>query len=249
MKSERPTVDVFPDVASLMTAAADRVVRAAGARIAAAGRFSIALSGGSTPKALYELLAEPRYAALIDWSKAHVFWGDERVVPPRSADSNYRMANEALLERVPIPANHVHRILAEQGGDEAALSYEATLHTFFEGSREASFDILLLGMGPDGHIASLFPGTEPVHENERWVRPNVSPVPPVERVTLTPAILNRSASVLLLVTGAEKAGRLAQILEGPFDPARLPAQVIRPPNGDVRWLVDRLAASKLVGKE
>jgi 6-phosphogluconolactonase len=236
-------------VAAVMAAAADRVVRAAHTAIAKSGRFSIALSGGSTPKALYELLAEPRYAALVDWSKAHVFWGDERAVPPSSPDSNYRMANEALLRSVPIPENHVHRILAEDGVDKATLAYEAALRAFFENDAETTFDILLLGMGPDGHVASLFPGTEPVHESEHWVRPNVSPVPPNARVTLTPVVLNRAATVLMLVTGAEKAARLSEVLEGPSDPGRLPAQIIQPKSGEVRWLVDTEAASKLARKK
>lgn len=249
MLAERTQIEVFPDSSALVAAAAEHVVRAANEAIGRAGRFSIALSGGATPRPLYELLGSADCAGRVDWAKVHVFWGDERAVGPDAKESNYRMAKEALLDRVHVPVANVHRIEGELPPEVAAAAYERTLHEFFSGAGArglaASFDLLLLGLGPDGHVASLFPGTAPVHETERWVLPNRSPLPPAERVTLTGPVLNRSQQVLFLVAGADKAARVVEVLYGPFEPDRLPAQTIQPIDGTVHWFLDRAAASRL----
>jgi 6-phosphogluconolactonase len=249
MASARAHVEVFPDLSALVRAAAERVVGAANEAVQRSGRFAIALSGGSTPRPLYELLGSEAWAARVDWNKVHVFWGDERAVAPDAPQSNYRMAKEALLDRVPILASSVHRIQGELSPEAAATAYERTLREFFPEHSGASFDVLLLGLGPDGHVASLFPGTPALHETERWVVPNHSPVPPPERVTLTPPVLNRSRQVLFLVTGADKAERIVEVLDGPFEPERLPAQAIDLVAGTASWFFDRAAAARLAERK
>jgi 6-phosphogluconolactonase len=208
------------------------------------GRFTVALSGGSTPRRLYELLAAPPLRDRIDWSGLEIFWGDERAVPPDHPDSNYRMAHLALLSKVPIPPAQVHRIEAERADlDEAARRYEAELRAV--AGAGAALDLVLLGMGPDGHTASLFPFTAALDETARLVVPNFVPRLAAHRVTVTYPLLDRAASVLFLVAGADKAEALSEVLEGPPEPKRLPAQRVRPSSGRLEWLVDRAAAAKL----
>lgn len=243
-----PLIDlrVFPDGAELARGAAEEFVRRAGEAAHARGRFSMALSGGSTPRRLFALLADPAepYRDRIDWRAVHLFWGDERHVPPDHPESNYRMAREALIERVPIPAENVHRIRSEEpDAARAASLYEDDLRAFFRDAPR--FDFVLLGLGADAHTASLFPGTAAVHERERWVAAPWIGKLGTFRITLTPAVLNRAASVIFLVQGEEKAGALRAVLAGERDPDRWPAQVIRPENGEVLWLLDRAAASGL----
>jgi 6-phosphogluconolactonase len=250
MRAESTSVDVFSDVDSLMHAAADHVARAAETAVADRGRSAIALSGGSTPRRLYELLAREPYASRIDWERTHFFWGDERAVSPGSPDSNYRMALETLLGRVPVPVGNVHRIRGEEPAELAAALYEETLRGFFgsaspDSSPGTAFDVALLGMGADGHVASIFPGTPAVHEKIRWVVANRSPEPPSLRITLTPVLFNASANALFLVAGREKAEALFAVLEGRYDPDRLPAQAIRPTDGWVRFMTDQEAARHL----
>ena len=243
-----PLIDlrVFPDGAELARAAAEEFARRADEAIHARGRFSVALSGGSTPRRLFALLADPAapFRDRIDWRAVHLFWGDERHVPPDHPESNFRMAREALLDRVEIPTANVHRMRGEEpDAARAAALYEDELRSFF--GETPCFDLVLLGLGADAHTASLFPGTAAVREHERWVA-----APWIEklgtfRITLTPAVFDRVAAVIFLVQGEEKAGALRAVLSGNRDADCFPAQAVRPQDGEILWLVDRTAASGL----
>ena len=238
---------IVPSAAALASAAAERVVAAASAAIRARGRFVVALAGGSTPKALYTLLASTPVSPRIDWSRVDVFWGDERCCPPDDPGSNYRMTREVLLDRVAIPPEQVHRIRGEDDPVLAATSYERQLRTVFPST--SRFDLVLLGMGDNGHTASLFPGLSAVRELTRWVTAEYVPEVSMWRVTLTPAAINAAAAVLFLVAGAGKAAMLARVLEGPRVPDELPAQSIAPTDGSLTWLVDAAAAAQLKREE
>lgn len=211
------------------------------------GRFAVALSGGSTPKVMMELLAGPDFVEQVDWSRVHVFWGDERVVDPDDASSNYGMAQTALLSRVPIPPAQIHRMRGELDPHDAAVQYNEELQRFFAGP--TAFDLTFLGLGPDGHTASLFPGTSALAVRDSLCVANkvegnvVSPW----RLTLTYPALNASRAVIFLVQGEDKAGVVAEVIEGPRDPQRLPAQGIAPA-GTLTWLLDATAATKLKEK-
>ena len=243
-----PEIHVSPDPEALAREAARRFVAAASTATAARGRFVVALSGGSTPKALLRLLAEPPYRDEIDWSRVHVAWGDERCVPPDHDESNYRMAREALLDRVPIPPEQVYRPLGEEPDHQAAAdAYAATLRRIFGLARDEwpRFDLLHLGLGPEGHTASLFPGSPALGEREKLVA-----APWVEklgayRLTLTPPAINAAREVQFLVAGTEKASIVREVLRGPRDPNRLPAQVVAPTEGRLTWLLDAAAAAQL----
>jgi 6-phosphogluconolactonase len=241
-------IRVFPDVDSLSVASARDFVRCAGEAIAARGRFTVALSGGSTPKRLYQLLAAEPYRSQVVWGRVEIFWGDERCVPPDHPESNYRMAREAMLDHLPIPAEHIHRMEAERSDrDAAARDYEAVLARLFgvsAGGQPPALDLALMGMGPDGHTASLFPHTKALEETSRWVVANHVPQLNTNRLTLTRPILNRAREALFLVAGADKAERLTEVLAGPADPNRLPSQSIQP-DGQLLWFVDRAAAARL----
>ncbi len=245
-------VEVAPTAAALMDAAAEMLVGAAAEAIRTSGRFTLALSGGSTPKTLYALLATPRYAPRIDWARTHVFFGDERCVPPDDPSSNYRMAREALLDGVPLPSINVHRIRGEDDPAAAAAAYERELRTAFatpvgapRPRAGARFDLVLLGMGDNGHTASLFPNLRAVRETERWVMAEYVAEVSMWRVTLTPVVLNAAATAAFLVSGRDKAPMLHRVLEGPVDIDALPAQAIAPADGRLRWLVDAPAAAEL----
>jgi len=237
-------VRIFPDAASLAGRAAEQLIALAGTAVAEQGRCSIALSGGSTPKTLYELLATPLYAELVNWSQIHIFWGDERCVPPDHIDSCYRMAREALLDHVPLLPEHVHRIRGEIPPGQAAVQYEGILRQFFD-DQMPRFDLILLGMGDDGHTASLFPGTQALYEESRWVIENHVEVKQMWRVTLTKTAINAAANVMFLVSGEGKAQRLREVLQGEQNPYHLPAQMIKPENGSLTWFVDQAAARLL----
>jgi 6-phosphogluconolactonase len=231
---------VHPDAAGLARAAAEHFVTLATAAIAAHGQFVVALSGGSTPRATYTLLANDELAARVDWPRVRVFWGDERCVPPDHAGSNYRMARETLLDHVPLPTRNVHRIQGELPPDQAATAYQAELEAVLgAGGR---FDLILLGMGEDGHTASLFPSTAALHEQTRWVVAQYVDKLSAWRVTLTPVAINAAAHVTFLVYGVGKAERLREVLDGPRQPDVLPAQIVRPTDGRLLWLADAAAA-------
>jgi 6-phosphogluconolactonase len=242
-------VECFADRGSMVRVVAERVVERARHAIASRGRFLLTLSGGSTPQPVYELLATAPFATRIEWPRVHVFWGDERCVPPDHRDSNYRMAREALLDHVPLPPAHVHRIRGEDEPARAATDYEQLLHQLLgsqEVSPEHSFDLVLLGMGADGHTASLFPGSAAAAETQRWVVASPGPQPESWRVTLTQVPLNAAREVMFLVSGADKAERLKEVLEDRrADP--LPAQLIVPKCGALHWMIDAGAAKQLRG--
>jgi 6-phosphogluconolactonase len=247
-----PARRVAPDAAALMHLAAEEVAARAASAVRARGRFSVALSGGSTPRALYALLADPRapFRARVPWQAVQVFFGDERQVPPDHADSNYRMAREALLAHVPIPAESVHRVRGELAdADEAALEYEAELAEAFalhEGERPR-LDLALMGMGPDGHTASLFPGSPALDETSRLAVAPFVPKFGAHRVTLTLPVFAAARAVLFLVAGADKAERVAEVLGGRAP--ELPAARVRPSDGELLWLLDAAAAARLAGGE
>ncbi len=260
LKSLNPEIVILPDRAALAREAAARFISLAQQAIAARGRFSVALSGGSTPRVLYVLLASPEYAQQIDWARVHFFWGDERAVPPDHPDSNYRMANEALLSRVLVPAQNVHRILAEKNPDDAARAYEKTLSEFFTptpslprftgkgvrvGVGPPRFDLILLGLGADGHTASLFPHAPARRETARWVIAYFVDKAKKNRITLTAPVINAAENILFLVAGAEKAQAVRAVLRGDYRPDDLPAQLIQPTHGRMVWLLDREAARGL----
>jgi 6-phosphogluconolactonase len=250
----RGNVDIFPDGGALTAAAAEHFVAAAAAAIDATETFSVALSGGSTPRALFTALASPEYASRIQWSAVHIFWGDERCVGPADADSNYRMARETLLDHVPVRAANIHRMRGEEGPAAAAERYERELRAAFETPTGpprsvpgARFDLALMGLGTNGHTASLFPHLQAVREQTRWVMAENVEVLKMWRITLTPVILNRSAEIVFLVTGKEKAAILRRVLYGARETDDLPAQSIAPVDGRLRWMVDTAAASELPG--
>ncbi len=242
------TIRTFTDTSSLSEAAGHEFVRCALEAVAARGRFAVALSGGSTPRRLYQLLAAAPWRDQVDWGRVEIFWGDERCVPPDHPESNYRMARETMLAHLPIPAEHIHRMEAERADhDAAAREYEATIGRVFgasTGGEPPAFDLILLGMGPDGHTASLFPHTKALDEMTRWVVANFVPKFDTDRLTLTRPILNRAREVLFLVAGADKAEPLAEVLTGPAAPVRLPSQSIQPA-GRLVWFIDRAAADRL----
>ena len=239
-------VRVFPDPQTLSEAAARHVVETGQMAIDARGVFSVALSGGSTPRGLHLKLSSPPLVEQLDWSKVHVFFGDERCVPPEDGRSNYRMAEETLLSRVSIPREQIHRMRGElcSGPEQAAERYERELRDFFK-DEPPRLDLILLGMGDNGHTASLFPGLTAVREHQRWVVAEYVPEVSMLRITLTPAIINLAREVVFLVAGADKADMLRQVLEGPYAPDERPAQIVRPSPGEVAWLIDTAAASNL----
>lgn len=240
------TVAIYSDADTLSHEAARYVVRVANESIVTHGRFTLALAGGSTPKKLYALLASEPYRDQINWALVEVFWSDERCVPPDSEDSNYHLTEEVLLSKVPIPASQIHRMLADVADrDAAALVYTEEMQRVFSTNGIPSFDLLQLGMGPEGHTASLFPHQASLKELRRLVMPVDVPKPPPPRLTFTPPLLNAAIHVLFLVTGQDKADAVAAILEGENIPDEYPAQIIQPPEGEVTWLLDSAAASKL----
>jgi len=236
---------IFDNSEQLAEAAAERFVSDAQDAITRHGRFSVALAGGNTPKRVYELLASEPYVSRIDWSSVHLFFGDERCVPPDHADSNYRMVNESLISRVSIPPENVHCIAGEGDPVISAHRYEEELRGFFAGSSWPRFDLVLLGMGEDGHTASLFPGTSALNETKAWVVANWVEKFGAFRITLTAPAMNHAAHIVFLITGEAKARRLAEVLNVPAEPERLPVQLIDPVDGTLEWLVDKAAASLL----
>ena len=246
------SVFVHPDAETLALATAAMVVEEARRAAKERGRFTVALAGGSTPKRAYELLAQPLFADLVPWEVVHVFWGDERCVGSTDPRSNERMARETLLDHVPIPPDQVYPMRCQGAAREArraAAEYEDLLRPFL------SLDLVLLGLGDNGHTASLFPGSEVLGEQERWVAAafvdaadnahTTAAGADLWRVTLTAPFINRAATVVFLAGGPGKAEIVTKIIEGPVDGARLPAQLIRPMSGRLLWQLDDESAALL----
>jgi 6-phosphogluconolactonase len=246
-------ISVFDTAEQVAAAAAERFVECSHVAIDERGVCSVALSGGNTPRRVYELLTTERFKDRVDWRQLELFFGDERTVPPDHPDSNYRMAYESLISKVPLPAKNVHRIAGEGNPDENARLYENELKTFFAGLSWPRFDLVLLGMGTDGHTASLFPRSEALQEKSRWVVATKAQLSGQDRITLTLPVLNHAAEIVFLVTGKEKAQRLREVLEAVGSGLSavssrddlLPAQMVQPVDGKLEWLVDRAAASLL----
>lgn len=245
----KPEIKIYADAVQIARAAALEFVRLAASAVQEKDLFAVALAGGSTPRSLYSLLADDQsLRQQIPWDKLHFFWGDERHVPPDDKDSNYRMANDAMLSKVPVPPGNVHRIKTEDpDAQHAADAYEQELRSFFQlGPGEwPRFDLVLLGMGPDGHTASLFPGTTALDETTRLVAATWVEKFKTYRVTLTLPVLNNAANVVFLVGGAEKAEVLRTVLTEEGGAPQFPAQLIRPVNGRLLWLLDEAAAGTL----
>lgn len=249
MRNERRNILVWRDAKELSQRAAELFVRLAIEATSATGRFMVALSGGSTPKILYSLLAGNEFQSRVPWSKVFLFWGDERCIPPDHAESNYGMTQASLLSKVPLREENVYRIPAQKEVNRAAAEYEQTLTRLFGLAENETprFDLILLGMGTDGHTASLFPGTAALRETGPLVTANYVAKLKAYRITVTTSVINRAANVMFLVSGAAKASTLKEVLEGRYEPNRLPAQLIRPVDGKLFFMVDRAAASELSG--
>jgi 6-phosphogluconolactonase len=241
---------VMPDTQALAVRAAEQFTQAAERAASERGRARIAISGGSTPKAAFQLLADPGqpWRGRMPWDKLELFWVDERCVPPDNSDSNYRMTREAMLDKVPLRPEQVHRMEGELDPQVAASRYESLLRNAFrlEGAESPRFDLLQLGMGPDGHTASLFPHTEAINEMGRLVVANHVPQQKDSwRITLTWPVINQASSFFFLIGGADKAERLKEVFMGPQDPERLPSQLIWPSSGILTLILDHAAAALL----
>jgi 6-phosphogluconolactonase len=243
-----PEIHIFSDPQDLASKAADLFLSSAEQAIATSNRFLAVLSGGATPKTLYSILTSPSYAGRLDWSKVQFLFGDERCVPPSHPDSNFAMANEALFTPLNISPTQIHRMRGEDQPETAAAQYEDTLRrlTATAPGQWPVLDLVLLGMGSDGHTASLFPGTASLHEQIRWVVPSLAPQGTRSRLTLTLGVINHATVILFLVSGLNKSHIVQQVLERqPTDPVRYPAELIRPERGRLLWYLDRTAASEL----
>ena len=240
---------VEPDGAALAQRAARHFVEMASEAVARRGQARVAISGGSTPKAAFKLLADPRqpWRERMPWEKLELYWVDERTVPPDSAESNYRMTREALLDHAPLRPEQVHRMEGELEPEVAAARYESMLRNDFrlEGAESPRFDLVELGMGDDGHTASLFPHTEAIHTLGRLVMANQVPQKETWRITLTWPVINNASSVFFLIGGADKAKVLSDVFMGERDPERLPSQLIWPTSGILTLFLDKDAAALL----
>ena len=237
-----PRVEELCDRSAAVARAADLFVVAAREAAVARGRFTVALSGGATPSVLYSLLSGPRRGE-VPWEALEVFFGDERCVPPDDPRSNYRMAWETLLEPAGVPESRVHRMEGELPPDVGATRYEQALRDFFGAGAPPRFDFVLLGLGADGHTASLFPGSSVLVERRHWVIASEAPVEPRRRLTLTLPVFDAAAETLCLVTGAEKARAAAEALNG----GEAPAALVRPKDGRLTWILDAAAANLKTG--
>lgn len=237
-------VRIFPDIHALSHAAADTFRSLAGMAVSNRGRFAAALSGGSAPKGLYTLLAERPYSDQIEWERVHLFWADERCVPPEHVDSNFKLVHELLLSRVAIPDKNIHRIKGERGAERAAEDYEQYLRAFFGDEDFPALDLVILGVGEDGHTASLFPGSPQVMEHNRLAAPVFPGNQKKGRVTLTLPVLNHAKQVLFLVSGLSKQKIIRSILQD-GNPDELPAGLVHLVTGSSSWYLDEDAASQL----
>lgn len=240
---------VYDGADALARAAAEHFLEAAQAALAANGVARVAISGGSTPKRTFELLSNPaeKFASTMPWDRIELYWVDERMVPPDSKDSNYRMTREALLDKIPLKPERIFRIEGELDPEQAAARYESAIrnHLRLEGAQGPRFDVLALGMGDDGHTASLFPHTDAINEMIRIAVANHVPQKDTWRVTLTWPVINQARDVFFLIAGNDKAEPLREVLLGEYNPDELPSQLIRPTNGKLLMLLDREAAALL----
>jgi 6-phosphogluconolactonase len=240
---------VYDGADALSRAAAEYILENTRAAVAARGRARVAISGGSTPKRTFDLLANPAepFLKAMPWEQIEIFWVDERCVPPDNQESNYRMTREALLERVPLKPENVFRMEGELAPELAAARYETTIRGQFrlEGAEAPRFDLLSLGMGDDGHTASLFPHTDAINELGRVVVANHVPQKDTWRITLTWPVINEARNVFFLIGGKDKADPLHRVLQGAYDPETLPSQLIQPKSGKLLLLLDKDAASLL----
>lgn len=241
--SQAYELEVYADGAAVARALAELIVDVGQTAQADRGRFTMALAGGNTPREAYRLLGEEPFRSALSWSDVFVYFGDERCVPPGDEQANYRMARETFLDRVDIPSANVHRIQGEIDPAEAARTYAAELRGDL--GDPPVLDLVMLGMGGDAHTASLFPGADPTTDDDALVRGVYAESQLMWRVTLTPRAINAARTVAFVVEGASKATTLAAVLEGPYDPVHLPAQIIRPANGRLVWITDELAAGLL----
>jgi len=243
------TYQVWPSAAEMAMASARFFASRVEHAVATRGIARVAISGGSTPQAMFKLLADPAkgFVATLPWDKLQIFWVDERCVPPEHPESNYGVCRQLLLSKVPIPEANVFRMEGELDPEEAASRYESVLRNTMklEGAESPAFDLVSLGMGPDGHTASLFPHTEGLNEMGRLVIANHVPQKDTWRISLTWPVINQASEVVFEVEGPSKTDVLAEVLVGPRDPARLPSQLIRPSNGKLLFLLDEAAAAKL----
>jgi len=237
-------IEIYADRESMSLAAAELFARMADEAVRARGRFSAVLSGGETPRLMYTLLATQPIEGRIDWKRVHVFWGDERCVPPDDPMSNERMARHTFLDHVPISPEQVHPIHCDKSPPRAAARYEKFIRSFFERG-EPRFDLVLLGLGGNGHTASLFPGSAVLEERDRWVAEVTVPGQGFSRVTMTAPLINLARMVMFLVSGSLKSRILHDVLEGPRDTTRFPAQLIQPEHGELLWMADQAAAAGL----
>lgn len=237
-------IRVYNDLEDLSQAAAELFTLQSRQASLICGRFSVALSGGETPHRMYEILATQPYRKRIHWDEVHIFWSDERYVPEDDPRSNARMAREVLLNHVPIPIDHIHPIRCELSPQQAAVQYEQELRKFFS-NQNPNFHLILLGLGANGHIASLFPHTPVLNEKVKWVSEVYVKEQEMHRITLTAPYINQASQVVFLVSGADKAQVLKNVLEGPYQPRELPAQLIRLDGKPPLWLVDKAASLKL----
>lgn len=227
----------FDGAGSLAKAVADEIVDLVKKTLEHKDRFTFVLSGGSTPKKLYELLASAEYKDQIDWEKVHIFWGDERYVPFTDEKNNAKMSFETLLDHVPVVRDHIHVMRTDLPADESSTHYEEILKQYFGENAKHTFDLVLLGMGSDGHTLSLFPGYPIVHETEKWADSFFLQEQNMYRITLTRSVVNKSHNIFFLVAGADKAEALNQVLEGQPNPDKYPSQVIRPEDGRLLWFL------------
>ncbi len=242
----KPQIIVLDDSAALFVRAAEEIVHISGESICTHGQFSVALTGGNTPADVYSLIAT-RFHLSVDWNAVHLFWGDERCVPPDDPASNYGMVHRTMLSKLTLDPSQIHRMRGEDQPEQGAGEYETELKDFFslEEGEFPRFDLILLGLGDNVHIASLFPGLAAIHEHRRLAVAVEVDAPQRHRISLTPPVLNNAARVMFIVSGRNKAQAVKLALEGPRDPDKYPAQIIDLANGEVMWLLDRPAASLL----
>lgn len=237
-------IKIFSTAGELCDTAMEKFIALSVENIAAKGSFVVALSGGRTPNQLYDLLAQNENADKVDWKNVFVFWGDERYVDHNNKDNNSFQAKQHLLDHVAIPAGNVFRIPVNGDHEADAIIYEQTIRSFFKGQSPV-FDLLFLGMGDEGHTASIFPGSVLLHEKNALVKDVYVEVKQMQRISFTPALINAAKEIVFMITGAEKAPALKEVLEGEYNPDLYPAQIIKPVNGNISWLLDEGAASLL----